>query len=206
MPSDTAARETGQYRIHERSAPMRLARPVRTAAVLGIAAVAVALRLAGMAATAHDGAIRFDDPDTLRRLVRLRELVDPAKAYPYRDPADGWYADPARRGTVIHWTLPMDGVILALDRIVAPLHPHARRFEAGAAWSAPVLGTVAVVAFYLLAARWLATAEALLAALLYALSYDVVAITVFGSGDHPSLQHLCALVALLGGLAVSAGR
>src|SRR2546427_3238859 len=116
--------------------------------------IALAFRLIGMTATARDGAIRFDDPDTLRRLVRLQPLADSATPYPYRDPADGWSADPARRGTVIHWTLPMDSVILALDRIFAPLYPRARRFEAGAAWAGPVLGTLAVGAFLLLARRW----------------------------------------------------
>ena len=179
---------------------------LRAALVVLVAGFALALRLSGMAGTARGGAIRFDDPDTLRRLVRLRHLVEPGTPYPYRDPADGWHADPARRGTVIHWTLPMDGVILALDRIMAPLDPQARRFEAGAAWSTPVLGTLAVVTFSILAARWLAWPEAILAASLYALVYDGIAITAFGSGDHPSLQHLCAVVALLGFLALLAGR
>ena len=49
----------------------------------------------------------------------------------------------------------MDGVVLALDRLVAPFHAKARRFEAGAAWAAPVLGTLAVAVFFLLAGRWL---------------------------------------------------
>src|SRR5207302_7748433 len=88
--------------------------------VLGLA---LWMKLVGMEATARGGALRFDDPDTVRRLVRLRHLVDPATPYPYRDPADGWRADPARRGTVLHWTLPLDGVILALDPLFAPLHP-----------------------------------------------------------------------------------
>ncbi len=171
-----------------------------------LAGLALGLRLSGMGAVARGGAIRFDDPDTLRRLVRLGQLVDPSMPYPYRDPADGWHVDPARRGTVLHWTLPMDGVILVLDRLVAPLHPQARRFEAGAAWAAPVLGTLAVVAFFLLAAGWLEGLQAALATLLYALSYDAISITAFGSGDHSSLQHLCAVVALLGFLAVLAGR
>jgi len=179
---------------------------VRLAAVALIAGIALALRLIGMTATARDGAIRFDDPDTLRRLVRLRHLTEPGTPYPYRDPADGWYADPARRGTVIHWTLPMDGVVLALDRVFAPFHPGARRFEAGAAWAAPVLGTFAVVAFFVLAARWLDPPATMLATLLYALSYDVIANTTFGNGDHQSLQHLAAVVALLGFFAVLAGK
>src|SRR6185503_1898611 len=86
---------------------------VRLTAVALLAGIALALRLIGMTATAREGALRFDDPDTLRRLVRLRHLTEGGTPYPYRDPADGWYADPARRGTVIHWTLPMDGVVLA---------------------------------------------------------------------------------------------
>lgn len=179
---------------------------VRVGAVVLLAGIALALRLIGMTATARDGAIRFDDPDTLRRLVRLRHLTEPGTPYPYRDPADGWYADPARRGTVIHWTLPMDGIVLALDRVFAPFHPNARRFEAGAAWAAPVLGTLAVIAFFALAACWLEPPATVLATLLYALSYDVIANTTFGNGDHQSLQHLAALVALLGFFAVLAGK
>jgi hypothetical protein len=177
--------------------------------LLGLALVvglALWMKLVGMEATARGGALRFDDPDTVRRLVRLRHLVDPATPYPYRDPADGWRADPERRGTVLHWTLPMDGVILALDPLFAPLHPAARRFEAGAAWSAPVLGTLAVAAFAALALRWLDAAPALLATLLYALSYDVLAVTGFGDGNHASLQHLSAVGALMGFFAVLSGR
>ena len=164
------------------------------------------MKLVGMEATARGGALRFDDPDTVRRLVRLRHLVDPATPYPYRDPADGWRADPERRGTVLHWTLPMDGVILALDPLFAPLHPAARRFEAGAAWSAPLLGTLAAAAFSALALRWLDGAAALLATLLYALSYDVIVVTGFGDGNHASLEHLSAVGALMGFLALLSGR
>jgi hypothetical protein len=178
----------------------------RLTAVALLAGIALALRLIGMTATARDGGLRFDDPDTLRRLVRLRHLTEPGTSYPFRDPADGWYADPARRGTILHWTLPMDGVVMALDRVFASFHPKARRFESGAAWAAPVLGTLAVIAFFVLAARCLDPPETILATLFYALSYDVIANTGFGNGDHQSLQHLAAVVALLGFFGVLAGK
>jgi hypothetical protein len=41
-----------------------------------------------------------------------------AAPYPYRDARDV-PRDPALRGSVLHWTLPMDGVILALDPLAA---------------------------------------------------------------------------------------
>lgn len=178
----------------------------RAGGVLLLAAVTLWLRLCGLATFARGNTLQLSDPDTLRRLVRLGHLVDANTPYPYRDPADGWYADPARRGTVLHWTLPMDAVILALDPLVAPLHPAARRFEAGAAWSGPVLGVFAAVAYYLLAEPWLGAGGAFLAALLSTLSWSWLVIGVFGSGDHASLQLLCAVPAVLGLLALLAGR
>jgi len=105
----------------------------RVAAVVALAVVALAVRLIGMDARLGDDGLRLSDPDTLRRIVRLDHLVDPASPYPYLDPRDGYQVDPARRGSVLHWTLPMDAVIVALDPLAHALHPDARRFAAGAA-------------------------------------------------------------------------
>lgn len=171
----------------------------RVAAIAALAAVALALRLIGMDTLLREGVPQLTDPDTLRRIVRLDHLVDPAAPYPYRDARDGYQLDPALRGSVLHWTLPMDGVILTLDPLARALHPGARRFSAGAAWAGPVLGSLSCVALFLLAAPWLGAGSAFCAALLYSLSYSAISTSAFGNGDHQSLQQLCVVVAL-GGL------
>lgn len=144
--------------------------------------------------------IDFLDADTVRRLVRLNQL-DAAEHYPAVDVRDGFPA-----GTDIQWTLPMDAVIRAIDAVAPPLSANARRYETGAALAGPVIGTLAVLAFALLARRLFAPLPAALAAWLYALSAPAIEVTRLGNGDHQSLQDLCAVLALLGCLALVAGR
>ncbi len=145
--------------------------------------------------------ILFRDNDTARRLVRLENLVDPDKPYPYQNPLDGY-----PEGSVIHWTLPMDWVIMALDPLVSWAYPQARRFEAGAVWADCVLGALSVLAVALLSMRWLGPWLGLLAAALYGFSFPAVHITEYGLGDHQALQHLLSVVALLGLVCLVWGR
>jgi hypothetical protein len=159
-----------------------------------------------MSASLGSDGLALSDPDTLRRLVRVERLTDATTPYPYRDPDDGWYADEARRGTTLHWTLPMDAVILALDRFARPLHPGSPKFAAAAAWSGPVLAVLGVLVYYALAARWMSAPQAYLAALLGSLAHSSILGTAFGNGDHAALQGVCATAALLGLLAITAGR
>ena len=140
-----------------------------------------------------EDSILFRDNDTARRLVRLQNLVDEDKPYPYLNPQDGY-----PQGSVIHWTLPMDWVIIALDPVVSWAYPQARSFEAGAIWADAVLGALSVLVFAVLSMRWLGPWIGLLAAALYTFSFPAVHITVYGLGDHQALQHFFSVVALLG--------
>ena len=147
------------------------------------------------------GAYHPTDPDTLRHIVRLRRLSEPGATYPYRDPNDGWYAAPERRGTVLHWTRPMDAVLIGLDRIIGRWS-SAPRFVAAACWSGPILSVLTVLLFYALASHWLGAPRAFVAALLCTLSYGSVAAGTFGNGDHTALQQLAGVAALLAFLGV----
>ena len=91
----------------------------------------------------EDG-IQLSEPDTLRRVLRLERLADPTVDYPSANPWDG-YPD----GSVIHWTLPMDAVVWALDEVAAPFYPRARRFEVGALLAGPVVAAISTLLFYL---------------------------------------------------------
>lgn len=147
------------------------------------------------------GAYKPTDPDTLRHITRLRRLSEPGATYPYRDANDGWYAAPERRGTVLHWTRPMDVVLIGLDRILGPWST-APQYVAAACWAGPVLGIATTVAFYAAGSRVLGASRAFVAALLYSLSYGSVGAGSFGNGDHAALQQLASVVALLGFLGV----
>jgi hypothetical protein len=143
----------------------------------------------------------ISDNDTLRRLVRLEQLTSGEHAYPFVERADG-----SPEGSVLHWTLPMDGVLLVFDRALRPLYPQARAGEAGAIWAGPILGTSAVLLFGVLIALLLAPAPALCATVCYAFASTAIGVGPFGNGDHQSLQHLALVGALLGYLALLAQR
>ncbi|MBK8979806.1 MAG: hypothetical protein IPM29_28240 [Planctomycetes bacterium] len=169
-------------------------------ALVALAALAAAVRSHPAVMSMDETGIDFRDADTVRRLVKLNSM-DTSETYPVLEVRDGY-----PEGTTIQWSLPMDFVIRGLDAVAPRLHPLARKYESGAALAGPVLGTLAVLAFALLAWRLLPRGQAALAALLYAVSAPGVEVTRLGNGDHQSLQLLCAVVAMLGGLAVVVGR
>lgn len=145
--------------------------------------------------------IAISDNDTLRRLARLELLTSGEHGYPFVERGDG-----SPDGSMLHWTLPMDGVLLLFDRALRPLYPQARAGEAGAIWAGPILGTSAVLLFGALVALVLAPSAALVATALYAFASTSVGVGPFGNGDHQSLQHLLLVGALLGFLALLAQR
>lgn len=146
-----------------------------------------------------DDEIRFHDPDTLRRLDRLR-AVDASETYPVLETKDGHPT-----GSVHHWTLPMDWVIRSIDAakpLLSPgLIPAAERpYEVGASLAGPVLGLLALLVLLVLSRVLLGPAAALLVGLVYAFGLAVVDTTRVGNADHQSLQHLALLAASLLGL------
>lgn len=169
-------------------------------ALVLLLAGAAALRCHPAVITTTATGIDFVDADTVRRLVRLHS-VDAAGHYPVVEVRDGFPA-----GAVLQWTLPMDLVIRTLDAVAPRLHPGARPYESGAALAGPLLGTLAVLAFALLACRLLPPGQAALAALLYAISAPGIEVTRLGNGDHQSLQLLCIAIAVPGCLVLLAGR
>ncbi len=136
----------------------------------------------------------FWDNDTVRRLSRL-DLLDRTGNYPAVDPWDG-YPD----GSVLHWTLPMDWVIRALEGPASLVLPKGRKWEAGAALAGPFLSALALVLLLLGVRRLRGDGTALAAGLFYAFSYSCLNVSWFGNGDHQNLQHLLLLASLLLGL------
>ena len=169
------------------------------AALVLLVAGAIALRLHPAVVVDTPSGLDFLDADTVRRLVHL-EAGDAATEYPFREPRDGFPA-----GVTMQWTMPMDWVIRALDPVAPRLHSQQRSYEGGAAIAGPVLGALAVLAFALLARRFLPLGQAGLAALLYACCPAAVEVTRLGNGDHQSLQDLCSVIAFLGVLTILRG-
>ncbi len=117
--------------------------------VLGISLLALlvasfAVRVAHPSYQVEADGVYLHDTDTVRRLVRLHHLDAHPEPYPSPNLRDG-----APGGYVIHWTLPMDWVIRALDAVAPSLYAGARPYESGAAWSGPLLCTLSVLAFAL---------------------------------------------------------
>ncbi len=145
--------------------------------------------------------VAFHDNDTVRRLARIEFLDGRSGEYPAPNPRDGH-----PEGSILHWTLPMDWVIRALDRVAPSIAENARPFESGAAVSGPVLAAICEVLFALLAARFLGVRLGLAAAALHALSTSWIGGSRLGIGDHQVLQHTALVAGVLGTLAVLAGR
>jgi asparagine N-glycosylation enzyme membrane subunit Stt3 len=175
-----------------------------TLAVL-IALVGCGYRLSEARAVARADGMHITDNDTVRRLCRLH-AIDAAEHYPIVEPRDG-----APDGTQIHWTLPMDWVIRAIDPFAHRFFPRAARYEAGACLAGPVLAAAAILLLAILVRALLGPGTALLCALFYAFAYSTLNVSWFGNGDHQNLQHLalvgallCFLLALAGSLALGA--
>ena len=148
------------------------------------------LRVSDADHVATPDGIALSDIDTARRLARLNAL-DASETYPVVETHDG-----APDGTTIHWTLPMDWCIRALDPIASTFYPRAKPYEAGACLAGPVLAALSLILFAWGMRRWLGAGAALVAAAFYAFSYSTVNVSWFGNGDHQNLQHLMLLVAL----------
>jgi hypothetical protein len=168
--------------------------------LLALMLIGATLRVYPSVITTNEQGIDFLDADTVRRLVRINNL-DESPVYPDFEPRDGY-----PNGAHIQWSLPMDWLIRAIDAVAPKWHEEARPYETGAVLAGPIMGTLSVLAFALLARRILAGWQATLAAFLFAVSGPGIEVTRLGNGDHQSLQDLCIVVAMLGCLALILGK
>jgi hypothetical protein len=134
-----------------------------------------------------DGQLWIHDADTVRRLVRL-EAIDASDTYPVVEPMDGF-----PKGTVIHWTLPMDWALRTLNPIGKWFYPNARGYEAGAIIAGPALGLAAVLLMIVAGVRLFGAFAGLAIATFYAFAYGGVQSSRLGVGDHQTLQQLALL-------------
>jgi len=168
--------------------------------MLALLVCATVFRVHPSIITTDEHGIDFLDADTVRRLVRINNLDD-SPVYPDFEPRDGY-----PEGAHIQWSLPMDWLIRSIDAIAPKWHENARPYETGAVLVGPLMGVLAVGAFFLLIRRILPGWQAPLAAFLFAVSGPGVEITRLGNGDHQSLQDLCIVIAMLGCLALILGK
>ena len=133
-----------------------------------------------------EGAIWFDDPDTVRRLARI-EASD-ASGWPLHEPRDG-----APAGTVSHWTLPMDWFLRGIAPLGRVLFPQSRAYEGAALLAGPLLAALALVGLVLGLLRGSGAGWALFAGLLYTFNPSVLNVSWLGNGDHQNLQTLLVL-------------
>lgn len=168
------------------------ARLIAGAAVVGLALLAAA-HLLGQAWSgwfALEG--RLLDPDGYMRLVRVERLVETGRWFDGTIPRSN-----APYGETLHWTRPLDALLIAGAAPLAPLLGWRDALFAWGVWLSPVLHAVSLLAL-LWAARPLLDARGLLAlAALYPMQLFLAQQFSLGRPDHHGLL-LLLFIAQLG--------
>jgi len=140
-------------------------------------------------------------PDEYMRLVRVTALFD----------GEGWYDGTIDRsnasyGDTLHWTRPLDVLILAGTAMLAPfMDAKDALFAAGAALP-PILGLAACLAVAWAAFPVLGRERAIFAAFLVLIQPALVAYTVAGRTDHHALLFALSALVIGGVIRTMSGR
>jgi hypothetical protein len=140
-------------------------------------------------------------PDEYMRLVRVSELYD----------GGGWYDGTIDRsnapyGDTLHWTRPLDVLILAGVAILSPfMSAHDALFVTGAVLP-PIFGLVACFAVAWAAFPVLGRDRAIFAALMLLIQPAVLAYTVPGRADHHALLFVLSALVTGGAIRTMSGR
>lgn len=152
-----------------------------------------------VAAPVFDGQLL--GPDGYMRLVRIDELLS----------GTGWYESLIARsnapyGDALHWTRPMDVIILLVATLASPFTDETQAlFFAGAATS-PIVAFVACIAIAWAARPVLGRDRAILAVFIFLLQPGVLSYTMLGRADHHSLQFVAFILCIGATLRLLADR
>ena len=167
--------------------------------VVGLWALLHAVLAATVSSSVFHGLL--PGPDEYMHLVRVAELRD----------GGGWYDGVIARsnapyGDTLHWTRPLDVLILAGATILSPfMNAHDALFAAGAALP-PLLGLGACFAVAWAAFPMIGRDRAIFTAFLLLIQPAVMAYTVAGRVDHHSLLLILFALAMGGAIRTVAGR
>lgn len=142
-----------------------------------------------VAAPVFDGQLL--GPDGYMRLVRIGELLD----------GTGWHESLIARsnapyGDPLHWTRPMDVIILALAALASPFTDDAQALFFAGAVSSPIVAFVACIAVAWAARPVLGRDRAILAVFIFLIQPGIVSYTMLGRADHHSLQFVAFILCI----------
>ncbi len=157
--------------------------------ILGLWAVLHAMLGQTVAAPVFDGELL--GPDGYMRLVRIKELLAGA----------GWYESLIARsnapyGDVLHWTRPMDVIILTVMALVSPFTDDAQALFIAGVVTSPIIAFFACIAMAWAARPVLGRDRAILAVFIFLLQPGVLSYTMMGRADHHGLQFVAFILCM----------
>lgn len=157
-------------------------------------ALGVALEARRAPAVFTDSGVLFTDPDDYMRVYRAREIMEGRTSLVRQMPDINYPV-----GATLHWTAPMDYLVVASARSIGPLlgdDPQAR-LDRAAAWLPVVLGAVYVSLLTLLLQRATSWPIALTISLVVVVSPAFHRPFALGHPDHHSLLELLFMLGAL---------
>lgn len=157
--------------------------------IFGLWAVLHAMLGKTVAAPVFDGALL--GPDGYMRLVRIGELLG----------GTGWYESLIARsnapyGDALHWTRPMDVIILTVATLASPFTDDAQALFFAGAVTSPIVAFFACIAMAWAARPVLGRDRAILAVIIFLLQPGVLSYTMLGRADHHSLQFVAFILCI----------
>lgn len=167
--------------------------------IFGLWAVLHAMLGQTVAAPVFDGELL--GPDGYMRLVRIGELQG----------GIGWYESLIARsnapyGDALHWTRPMDVIILMIATLASPFTNDAQALFFAGAVTSPIVAFFACIAMAWAARPVLGRDRALLAVFIFLLQPGVLSYTMLGRADHHSLQFVAFILCIGATLRLLADR
>lgn len=167
--------------------------------IFGLWAVLHAMLGQTVAAPVFDGALL--GPDGYMRLVRIAELQS----------GTGWYESLIARsnapyGDALHWTRPMDVIILMIATLASPFTDDAQALFFAGAVTSPIVAFFACIAMAWAARPVLGRDRSILAVIILLLQPGVLSYTMLGRADHHSLQFVAFILCIGATLRLLADR
>lgn len=157
-----------------------------------IVAASAALEWRWRPAVFSEGRVFFVDPDDHMRLCRVREILDGRRALVQWMPEINWPV-----GGALHWTAPMDYLIVAAVRAFGPLVGDENGVDVIAAWLPVWIGAAYFVIFIVLLRRACCWPLTLLVAAALALLPPIHRPFALGHPDHHCLLELLFMLAVM---------
>ena len=167
--------------------------------IFGLWAVLHAMLGQTVAAPVFDGELL--GPDGYMRLVRIGELQG----------GTGWYESLIARsnapyGDALHWTRPMDVIILMVATLASSFTNDAQALFFAGAVTSPIVAFFACIAMAWAARPVLGRDRAILAVFIFLLQPGVLSYTMLGRADHHSLQFVAFILCIGATLRLLADR